>query len=74
MIDRDTYSQIESLEYDVRELNDDLSDLRRDVERYDDEHRAAIDELSAQVRALVELTNRLATAGVPTGPAAQLPR
>jgi hypothetical protein len=74
MIDRDTYSQIESLEYDVRELNDDLSDLRRDVERYDDEHRAAIEELTAQVRALVELTNRLATAAVPTGPAARLSR
>ena len=61
MIDRETYSQIESLEYDVRELNDDLSDLRKDVERYDDDHRAAIEQLTIQVQALIELTNRLAT-------------
>ena len=59
MIDHETYSQIESLEYDVHELNDDLSDLRRDVERYDDEHRATIEQLTAQVRALIELTRRL---------------
>lgn len=60
MIDRYTYSQIESLEYDVRELNDDLSDLRRDLEQYDDEQRAAIRQLTAQVQALIELTNRIA--------------
>lgn len=60
MIDRDTYSQIDSLEHDVRGLNDDLSDLRRDVERYDDEHRAAVEQLTAQVRSLIELTRRLA--------------
>lgn len=65
MIDRETYCQIESLEYDVRELNDDLSDLRRDVERYDDEHRLAIEQLTAQVQALVELTHRLANSVTP---------
>ena len=60
MIDRETYSHIESLEHDVRGLNDELSDLRRDVERYDDEHRAAVEQLTAQIRALIELTSRLA--------------
>lgn len=62
MIDRETYSQIDSLEYNVHELNDDLSDLRRDVERYDDEHRAAVEKLGAQMRELAELTRRLAEA------------
>jgi predicted RNase H-like nuclease (RuvC/YqgF family) len=60
MIDRETYSQIESLEYDMRELNDDLSDLRRDVEQYDDEHRAALEQLTRQVQEMAELINRLA--------------
>ena len=73
MIDRETYSQIESLEYDVRELNDDLSDLRRDVERYDDDHRAAIQQLTVQVQALIELTNRLAAAVIPDERPAVLP-
>ena len=73
MIDRETYSQIESLEYDVRELNDDLSDLRRDVERYDDDHRAAIQQLTVQVQALIELTNRLAAAVIPDERPALLP-
>ena len=73
MIDRETYSQIESLEYDVRELNDDLSDLRRDVERYDDDHRAAIQELTVQVQALIELTKRLAAAVIPDERHAVLP-
>ena len=47
MIDSETYSQIESLDHEVRGLNDHLSDLRRDVERYDDEHRAAVEQLTA---------------------------
>ena len=62
MIDRETYSQIEALEHDVRSLNDDLSDLRRDVERYDDEHRAAVEQLTAQVKSLAETINRLSQA------------
>ena len=62
MIDSETYSQIESLDHEVRGLNDDLSDLRRDVERYDDEHRAAVEQLTAQVQSLVEATNRLSRA------------
>lgn len=74
MIDRETYSQIDSLEYDLRELNDDLSDLRRDVERYDDEHRAAIEQLTVQVQALIELTSRLAAAVIPNERSARLPR
>lgn len=73
MIDRETHSQIESLEYDVRELNDDLSDLRRDVERYDDDHRAAIQQLTVQVQALIELANRLAAAVIPDERSALLP-
>lgn len=73
MIDRETYSQIESLEHDVRGLNDDLSDLRRDVERYDDEHRAAVEQLTGEVRALAELIHQLAGTVASDGHAAPAP-
>lgn len=62
MIDSEIYLQIESLDHEVRGLNEDLSDLRQDVERYDDEHRAAVEKLTAQVRSLADAVNRLSHA------------
>lgn len=50
-------ARIDECRRDARQANDELSDLRRDVEQYDDGQRAALQALKDQVQALAELTN-----------------